>query len=243
MLWGAVFSYRKACWQKLSQESPRLKPRTTTVYTVWNLSTLAAALDRRDAGIFLDIYKECNYRGLLKSPGQTRAPPATGAFLRLGVIGAARGLLISTRCYWRDEQEYDGLIDVRESSSARCCLRDPMVSCVAWPVAWPVARTLTLALSCYCQTLAALSALVSSRRRALPWFIGHSPPHTLPTHRPLIASPSPHLTILVCRAVRRLGSDRGKILGARKQECSGARGLGGGAIPTNRQTIRAGAIL
>ena len=139
MLWGAVFSYRKACWQKLSQESPRLKPRTTTVYTVWNLSTLAAALDRRDAGIFLDIYKECNYSGLLKSPGQTRAPPATGAFLRLGVIGAARGLLISTRCYWRDEQEYDGLIDVRESSSARCCLRDPMVSCVAWPVAWPVA--------------------------------------------------------------------------------------------------------
>ena len=110
VLWGAIFSYRRHCWEKLGK-SKALRERMTHIYTVWNVSQLQQALERPDYGIFLDIYKECNLNGLLTSPGQVRAPPSTGLALRMSFLGSARGLLLSSRVFWKDEQAYAGMVD------------------------------------------------------------------------------------------------------------------------------------
>lgn len=119
LLWGSLQGSafpRKKCWDQLGASSKPLKARMSTVYSTWTLSSLGTLMrhKKRREPIFIDIYKECNTRGMLTSRGQSNAPGISN--VRAAVVVSARGLLMSSRCYWKDEQAYEGIIDFVDQS-------------------------------------------------------------------------------------------------------------------------------
>ena len=80
--------------------------RLRLVYNVWSEDQLRRFLGQPDVGIFLNIHQGCRVGS---APNSTSiAMPVTW---RNPLLLNARALIVSERCYWRDEAEFEGLVD------------------------------------------------------------------------------------------------------------------------------------
>ena len=95
------------------------------VYTTKSFDDLAG---QSDVGIFVDFPKFCQ-----TDPGSAHNNPRAGApgvvSARSAQLVSAGGLLISTRRYWKDEAEFEGIVDFmglgEVGSAYRALAREP----------------------------------------------------------------------------------------------------------------------
>lgn len=102
---------RARCWDAIAAAS---RAPIRTVYDVWDDAAFDALVSAPEAAaaVWLDISKDvCELLDddLVDATDSLRAPAL--AAVRMSQLLSARALAVSTRRYWKDEREFDGLLD------------------------------------------------------------------------------------------------------------------------------------
>ena len=105
---GAYDRDRCLSFLKTSIDAAGDEARFRSVYNVWSESDFDVFLTQAGVGIFVNIHRHCRV---------VIPPAATPVTWRNPVLLNAHAIVISERCYWKDEMQFAGLIDFSNVTS------------------------------------------------------------------------------------------------------------------------------
>ena len=104
LFFGGDYHRDECLGYMFAQLSTRFQAQFRMLYNIWSNSDFEELLKQPDVGIFLNIHKGCS----LSTQSSMFPTPVTW---RNPVLLNSAALIVSERCYWKDEKAYDGLID------------------------------------------------------------------------------------------------------------------------------------